>query len=223
VSSVCPTALTESSTSRALRIQASGKARVRPAWSRSPSGQRATRAGVLRPRDRVLHERPADSVASPRRAHDEMIEVGLFARQRREHAQGHHPDDLTLLLGDVGRRVGGPVPRRPRRGASAEPGRPIDLSLPMGEFRLPGLHPPRDYRWRRPGSRSSRLGQRPARGSVASTLPFLSRASIATTDGNGPRVVEAKRFSLTGAETTVLPETSIPTTLATPSAAKPAN
>ena len=68
-----------------------------------------------------------------------------------------------------------------------------------------------------------RACQRPGTCSVASTLPCLSSASIATTDGNGPGTVEANRFWLTGAETTVLPEASIPVTVATPSAAKPAN
>src|SRR5207249_11155089 len=69
----------------------------------------------------------------------------------------------------------------------------------------------------------SRACQRPGRCSVASTLPWVSSASTATTDGNGPGTLEANRFWLTGAEMTVLPEASIPVTVATPSAAKPAN
>src|SRR5436305_3022748 len=68
-----------------------------------------------------------------------------------------------------------------------------------------------------------RACQRPGRCSVASTSPCASSASIATTDRNGPGTVEANRFWLTGAEMTVLPEASIPVTVATPSAAKPAN
>src|SRR5262249_4371414 len=65
--------------------------------------------------------------------------------------------------------------------------------------------------------------QRPDRLSVAITLPWVSSASRPPTVGNGPGVAEANRFWLTRAETTVWPDESTPRTVATPSAAKPAN
>ena len=59
-------------------------------------------------------------------------------------------------------------------------------------------------------------GMRPVLDDITSAKGFIVH-------GNGPGTLEANRFWLTGAEMTVLPEASIPVTVATPSAAKPAN